>query len=245
MATVTVEEITRVTGLLQRAYPYILARKRQEGVLDEPPLDTLIRAILSQHTTDRNRDLAYHALRERYHTWDAVADAPLEELHDVIHASNHAYTKAGRMQQLLQRLRAEQGATTLDFLRDWPTDAVRAYLRQFPGVGEKSTAIVCLFALHRPVMPVDTHVYRVTQRLGWIGATVSAERAHALLAALLPPALVFPLHLGLWEHGRVTCRPLPHCAHCAIYADCRYSAKTAPPPAVDAAIAFTATAQAA
>ncbi len=237
---VTPEEIRAVTALLRRAYPYIESRKRAEGVLDEPPLDSLVRAILSQNTNDRNRDRAFAALRARFPDWNAVPEAPVDAVAEAIRATNYAFTKAQRIQAILTTLRAEHGTATLEFLRTWPTERTLAYLRGFPGVGKKSAAVVCLFALRRPVMPVDTHVHRVTRRLGWIGLKTSAERAHDLLQQLLPPALIFPLHMGLWEHGRVTCRPVPHCAQCAVYAYCIYAAKTSPEPFVDDAIAQTA-----
>ncbi len=234
------EEIRRVAALLARAYPYIAARKASEGVFADAPLDSLVRAILSQNTTDVNRDRAFTALRRRFPTWEAVADAPLEAVIEAIRETNYAPTKAARIQDILRQLRAEHGAITLDFLRDWPTARVMAYLTAFPGVGVKSASIVSLFALKRPVMPVDTHVYRVTQRLGWVDTKVSVERAHAVLAHLMPVDLILPLHMAMWEHGRVTCRPTPRCGQCAIYADCRYSAKTAPEPPVEEAIAKTA-----
>ncbi|HOF88422.1 MAG TPA: endonuclease III [Armatimonadota bacterium] len=237
---VTHAEIHQVAGLLARAYPYIEARKRAEGVFADPPLDSLVRAILSQHTSDSNRDRAFAALRARFRDWNTVADAPVQEVAAALYPVNFAATKAARLQEILRRLRDEQGGPTLDFLRDWPTERIREYLTDFNGVGPKSAAIVCLFALGRPVVPVDTHVYRVTRRLGWIGPRVSAERAHAVLGAVIPPSLVLPLHMGLWEHGRVTCRPRPRCAQCAVYRCCTYEKKTAPEPPVETAIAITA-----
>lgn len=236
---VTEEEIACVADRLARAYPYIRAQKQREGVLDEPPLHSLIRGILSQHTTDRNRDTAFAALRSRYPDWRQVTAVPPDELAVTIRATNHAYTKAQRIQDILLRIPQERGAPTLDFLRSWPTEKILDYLHAFPGVGNKTAAIVCLFALGRPVMPVDTHVFRVTQRLGWLPAKVTLERAHRILQALVPAPLVFPFHLSCWEHGHTTCRPTPRCAQCAIYEYCLYQEKTAPPPDVQAAIAIT------
>ncbi|HEY3418737.1 MAG TPA: endonuclease III [Armatimonadota bacterium] len=239
MQNPTQEEIQHIAALLARAYPYIRHRKEGEGVLAEAPLASLMRTILSQNTTDRNRDVAFAALRAHYPEWEAVMEAPTEELAEVIHVTNYAYTKAGRMQNILRTLREERGEISLDFIKEWPTERILAYLKSFPGVGEKSAAIVALFSLGRPVIPVDTHVYRVTQRLGWVGEKTSPERAHAVLQALVPADLILPLHMGLWEHGRVTCRPAPRCALCAIYAFCIFPAKTAPAPPVAQAIAMT------
>lgn len=233
------DEISVVAERLQIAYPYIEQHKEAEGVLTDSPLDSLVRAILSQNTNDRNRDRAFLALKEHFESWDTVAAAPVTELAEVIHSVNYSFTKASRIQEILHRIYAEHGAYTLDFLRDWPTDRVLKYLVSFPGVGMKSAAIVCLFALKRPVIPVDTHVHRVTQRLGWVPEKADTERAHTILQQLIPPALIFPLHIGLWEHGRLTCRPEPRCAQCAIYEYCCYSEKTAPRPPLELAISIT------
>jgi endonuclease-3 len=239
MESPTVAEVRAVADRLARAYPYIHRRKAAEGVFDDQPLDSLVRAVLSQNTNDRNRDVAFHTLRARFSDWSAVAAAPQDAVAEAIRASNYAITKAGRLQAILREIANEHGAYTLDFLRAWPTERVLAYLRHFPGVGAKSAAIVSLFTLGRPVVPVDTHVYRVTQRLGWIGA-VTPERAHAVLQALIPSDLVLPLHMGLWEHGRLVCRPTPRCAQCPIYACCVFPTKTAPEPPVEATIAYHA-----
>jgi len=232
----TMADIQWVAERLAEAYPYIFAQKRREGVLDDAPLDSLLRAMLSQNTTDVNRDRAFSALRRRFPTWEAAAVAPVEEIAAAIRETNYAPTKARRMQAILQQLRAEHGMPTLDFLRDWPTPRILEYLTALPGVGAKSAAIVCLFALGRPVMPVDTHVLRVSERLGWIPPRTNAERAHRLLQQLIPAALIFPLHIGMWEHGHTTCRPTPRCAQCVIYAGCVYPQKTAPMPAVAEAL---------
>lgn len=239
--TLSPHEILRVAERLALAYPYVAARKKAEGVLDDPPLDSLMRAVLSQDSTDLSRDRAFAALKANYPDWDAVAEAPTEEVLAAIRVTNHAPTKAQRIHDLLSALRNAHGTPlSLDFLRDWPTEEIMAYLQQFKGVGVKSAAVVCLFSLRRPVMVVDRHVHRVTQRLGWIEPTTTPERAHTILQALIPPSLVFPLHVGLWEHGRVTCRPVPKCGQCAIYAFCIFLAKTAPEPPLAQAIAITA-----
>ena len=233
---VSLEEIDAVAGRLARAYPEIRRQKQREGVLDEAPLDSLLRTILSQNTTDVNRDRAFAALRQRFPTWDAAADASVEAFAAAIRETNYARTKAARMQHILRQLRAEQGTPTLDFLRDWPTPRVLDYLQHFPGVGAKSAAIVCLFALGRPVIPVDTHVFRVSSRLGWIPARTAVARAHRLLQALVPPPLIMPLHLGMWAHGHYTCRPHPRCVACVIYEFCVFPEKSAPMPAVEEAL---------
>jgi endonuclease-3 len=215
--------VRAVAGRLGQAYHVDKSEMRADD-----PLRGLVRTILSQNTNDRNRDAALAALDARYPAWEAVISAPRAELAEAIRASNHAYTKAERIQEILRGLAAEHGRPTLDVLREWPTERAHDYLVGMRGVGRKSAAIVLMFSLGRPVLPVDTHVHRVTQRLGWIGPKVGKEEAHDVLQALVPPDLVYPIHVGMWEHGRVTCRPVPHCARCPIFDFCIFPQKTAP-----------------
>jgi endonuclease III len=220
---VTEAEVREVCARLSRVY-----HPDKRDLLADDPLRSLVRTILSQNTNDRNRDAALAELERRFPTWEAVAAAPVAAIAEAIHASNHAYTKAARIQEILRELIAAHGRPTLEFLRDWPTDRIHAFLTAMHGVGRKSAACVLMFSLKRPVLPVDTHVHRVSERLGWIPPNATSETAHDLLQALVPPELVFPLHVGMWEHGRVTCRPVPICARCPIYDFCIYPHKTAP-----------------
>ncbi len=225
-APVSEAVIREVDAALRRAY---LVDKTE--LLADSPLDSLIRTILSQNTNDRNRDVAFRRLKTEFAHWDAVADAPHEVVTDAIRTSNHAPTKAGRIQAILHDLHDRLGGPpTLDELRAMPTDAVNEYLLAMQGVGKKTAACVLMFSLGRHVMPVDTHIHRVAQRLGWIGPKVGKEAAHDLLNALVPEALRAELHINVWEHGRVVCRPTPKCAMCVIHRYCRYEPKTAPEP---------------
>jgi len=236
---VTPEEIARVAELLSRAYPYIRQQKAAEGVFADSPLESLVRAVLSQNTNDVSRDRAFVSLRRHFPSWRQIAEAPEQEVAKAI-PTNFNNTKARRIQEILHILHGEYGDYTLDFLRDWPTDRIVKFLTDLPGVGRKSAAIVSLFTLDRPVVPVDRHVLRVAQRLGWLPENVTTDRAHDLLQRLIPEELILPLHMGMWAHGHETCRPTPICAQCAIYRCCLYPAKTAPEPPVEKAIAITA-----
>ncbi len=181
------------------------------------PLDELINTILSQNTNDRNRDLAYARLRERFPTWEAVRDAPLAAVTDLIRPAGLSTTKAPRIQEALRRITAERGALNLDFLRQMPVDEARRWLTGLKGVGPKTAAIVLLFTLGMPAFPVDTHIHRVTRRLGLIPPRTSREKAHELLEALVPPRIYRAFHLNLIEHGRHTCRARrPQCESCAL-----------------------------
>ena len=169
------------------------------------PLDLLIGTILSQNTTDRNSDAAFDRLRQVLPDWNAAAEAPLWKIAGAIRPAGLHRRKAAHIRAILRRLRQERGRADLDFLRRWPTDRVKEYLRALPGVGPKTAACVLLFSLKRPVLPVDTHVHRVSRRLGLIGPRVSAEKAHDLLAGRVPPEKVYALHVLLIHHGRRIC----------------------------------------
>ena len=190
------------------------------------PVAELVNTILSQNTNDHNRDLAFVALRDRYPTWEAVREASLDELIAVIRPAGLAPTKAPRIQGALRRITAVRGEISLDFLQELPLEAARTWLIDIKGVGPKTAAIVLLFALGRPAFPVDTHVQRVSQRLGLIPAHTSRKKAHLLLEELVPPQLYYQLHLELIEHGRAICKARqPRCARCPLYEYCVYGEK--------------------
>jgi len=169
------------------------------------PVSTLISTILSQNTNDVNRDRAFDRLQERFPTWQAVLDAPLDALVDAVRPAGLAPTKAPRIQEALRRIVAEQGTISLDFLDQMGLEEARAWLLGIPGVGPKTAAIVLLFSLGKPAFPVDTHVHRVSQRLGLIPQGTSREKAHQLLERLVPPDIYYPFHLNLITHGRTIC----------------------------------------
>jgi len=189
------------------------------------PIATLVSTILSQNTNDVNRDRAFERLRERFPTWEAVRDAPLEELVEVIRPAGLAPTKAPRIQGALHRVAAERGEISLDFLAEMDLGEAREWLLNIPGVGPKTAAIVLLFALGRPAFPVDTHVHRVTRRLGLIPEKTTREKAHVLLEALVPPEIYYSFHLNLIAHGRSVCHARgPECVRCILQDHCaRYA----------------------
>ena len=187
------------------------------------PVAVLVSTILSQNTNDRNRDRAYERLRERFPTWEAVRDAPMEALIAAIRPAGLAPTKAPRIQETLRRIWAERGEFSLDFLADMPLETARAWLLSIPGIGPKTAAIVLLFAFGRPAFPVDTHIHRVCRRLGLIPARATREQAHTLLEDLIPPDLYYPLHLNLIALGRDVCHPRnPECGRCVLRDECDF-----------------------
>lgn len=188
-----------------------------------PPLDELISTILSQNTNDRNRDRAFEALRARFPNWEAVRDAPVEEVMEAIRPAGLANQKAPRLQQVLRAITQQRGTLDLNFLAEMPLEEARRWLMQFKGVGPKTAAIVLLFSLGRPAFPVDTHIYRVTGRIGLRPSKMSVEEAHSFLEALFPPETYYAAHLNLIRLGREVCQARrPQCERCPIRPWCEY-----------------------
>lgn len=189
------------------------------------PVATLVNTILSQNTNDVNRDVAFERLRERFPAWEAVRDAAEADVTDAIRPAGLGPTKAPRIQGALRAITEREGEITLDFLRDMSTEDARRWLTDLPGVGPKTAAIVLLFALGKPAFPVDTHVHRVSRRLGLIPQKTSREKAHRLLETLVPPEIYYPFHLNLIEHGRAICHARnPACERCLLQDRCAHYA---------------------
>ena len=183
----------------------------------------MVATILSQNTNDANRDLAYTRLRARFNTWEAVRDAGTDDIIEAIRPAGLANQKGPRIQQALQRITAERGALNIDFLAALPVDEARAWLTSINGIGPKTAAIVLLFCYDRPAFPVDTHVHRVTGRLGLRPDALSADDTHTLMEALCPPGAEGPFHLNLIRHGREVCAARrPMCEACVLRKECAF-----------------------
>ena len=187
------------------------------------PVSEVVSTIISQNTSDVNRDRAFDRLRARYPTWEAVRDAPVEAVREAIRPAGLAQLKAPRMQEALRFITRQRGGLNLDFLKELPVEEAKAWLTQIKGIGPKTAAIVLLFSLDMPAFPVDTHVHRLSGRLGLIGPKVTAEQAHAILEDLLPAELYFPFHLNVIRHGREICHARnPECHICPLQTMCDY-----------------------
>jgi len=185
------------------------------------PLSELVRAILSQNTSDVNSGRAFHSLVDSLGSWEAVAGASAEDIAAAIKTGGLNRIKAGRIKTILEDILKSRGTLELEFLRDLPIPEAKAWLRSLPGVGPKTVGCVLLFALGRPVLPVDTHVYRVSRRLGLIDSTVSPEQAHELLEGIVPPQDVYQFHVNMLAHGRRICRARrPQCPACVLSNGC-------------------------
>ena len=181
------------------------------------PLDELVHCILSQNTSDTNSFRAFDQLKRRYPTMQQVLEAPLPDLIETIKSGGLAETKAPRIQNILRSLLEERGQLSLNFLYEMSDTDARAWLRSLPGVGPKTAGIVLCFAMGRPVLPVDTHVFRVSWRLGLIDKKIGESRAHDALQAQILPEQTFRFHVALIVHGRQVCKALtPLCTLCPL-----------------------------
>jgi endonuclease III len=205
--------LRRIVDRLRREYGRPILRPHGA------PIDELILTVLSQNTNDRNRDVAYGRLRERFSSWDDVRDAPVAEIEDAIRPGGLAPTKAVRIKQILEAI----GDDDLGWLADVSLEEARDYLCELPGVGRKTAACVLLFALGRPDVPVDTHVYRVGSRLGLWREKASFDEAHDELLRLAGTdgQEAYEVHVLLIRHGRRTCTARsPACPDCPLRRMC-------------------------
>lgn len=187
------------------------------------PLDELVSTILSQNTNDQNRDRAFNSLKARFASWEAVRLADAVEVIDAIRTAGLANQKGPRIQNVLNQIHAEHGSLDLSFLKEVPPEDARKWLLKFNGVGPKTAAIVLQFSLGHSAFPVDTHIYRVTGRLGLRPDKMNVENAHVFLEAAFPQDAYYAVHLNLIRLGREICHPhKPDCAHCPLLEICPF-----------------------
>jgi endonuclease-3 len=186
------------------------------------PAEELVYTILSQHTSDLNSERAFKSLIATFETLDAVADASVDSIEEAIRRGGLAKQKAPRIKNVLCQIRDEIGSFDLSFLAEMPLDEAKAWLKRLNGIGPKTAAIILCFSLGMPAMPVDTHIFRVSRRLGLIGPKVNADKAHDILEPLVAPEDVFAFHMYLIQHGRQVCKAQrPLCDECALAWGCR------------------------
>jgi endonuclease III len=220
-----------VQGRASYHHPGMADRRRVRTILDRlrreygrpvlrphrAPVDELMLTVLSQNTNDRNRDVAYARLRERFSSWAEVGAAPVEEVEDAIRPGGLAPTKAVRIKQILDALDEDD----LAWMEDAPLGEARDYLCELPGVGRKTAACVLLFAYGQRDVPVDTHVSRVGTRLGLFRPKAPFEEMHDEMLAFTPRGQELELHVNLLRHGRRTCHARgPQCDECALLRMC-------------------------
>lgn len=188
-----------------------------------PPIDELVMTILSQHTNDVNMYRAFESLKGAYSSWEEVLTAPQDELAVTIRSSGMYNLKAKRIQATLREIQERVGKLDLSLIETMKIPEAKEWLTSLHGVGPKTAAIVLLFSFGLPVLPVDTHVWRVTKRLGIIDMKVSREKAHDLLEQIMPGDCIPSLNKNLVRHGREICRAQnPKCDNCFLSHLCDY-----------------------
>lgn len=213
-------KMATVLKLLNKAYG------RPKLFKASDPVDELVRTVLSQNTNDRNSLGAFAVLKKRFSTWDALIKADTRSIARLIKHAGLANIKATRIKEILLEIKRREGRISLARLKNADVDEGLRYLRSLKGVGPKTAACVLLFSFHKPVMPVDTHIFRVTKRMGIISPKTGIEEAHTILTSMAPKDLIYGLHLGIIEHGRRTCKAQnPRCGFCALYNLCRFRDK--------------------
>lgn len=213
--------IERVIELLEQEHGALRRQPHDE------PVDVLIRTILSQNTSDTNSDRAFDSLKAGFDGWEGVASAPVEFIARAIQSGGLFRIKAARIKQILEQIEEEQGRISLESLGSMSAAEAESYLMSLPGVGYKTARCVLLFSLGRASLPVDTHILRVSKRLGLIDSRASMDRAHALLEEQVPASKVYGFHVHMIEHGRKTCRARrPLCNRCVLRVACPGSSLT-------------------
>ncbi len=191
-----------------------------------PAIDELVSTILSQNTNDVNRDVAFDALVEKFPTWEQVRDADEEAVKDAIRPAGLANQKGPRIQNVLRQITEMRGELDLSFLKEYSQQEATDWLTQFKGVGPKTAAIVLQFSLDLPAFPVDTHVHRITGRLGLRPEKMSADKTHRHMEDLLPEDTYYAAHLNLIRLGREICTARkPKCPECPLTDLCDYFAE--------------------
>jgi len=213
-------KIRRLAKLLKKAYGVPPPRRT-------PAVDELIRTILSQNTSDKNSVPAFWALKRRFGRWERVLKTPKASISAVIKHAGLANIKSARIVGVLRQIKEREGRISLARIKDMSAEDGLGYLKLLEGVGPKTAACVLLFSFGKPVMPVDTHIFRVTKRLGLIGPGLNIEEAHKVLTSMIPKDLIYELHLGIISHGRETCRASsPKCGSCVLYRVCAFKMKS-------------------
>lgn len=202
----------RIIQLLEKEYGIPKRSEKQED-----PLEELVRTILSQNTNDTNRDRALKSLNENFASWEDVANADHDAVAQAIRIGGLAEQKAKRIQSALRWTYDKFGEYSLRALKNLPANEVYEMLRKLDGVGPKTAAIVMLFSLGKPYFPVDTHIHRVTTRLGLLPDKTDAQKAHEILAELVRKDKYYSAHLNLITHGRRVCSARkPACGKCVL-----------------------------
>jgi endonuclease III len=187
----------------------------------------LVLTVLSQNTNDTNRDRAFKNLKQKFPKWQYLLKARSGEIEKAIRVGGLSKQKAARIKDILSRIKGERGNLDLSFLCRMPMQDAQKYLLGFKGIGEKTAAVVLLFGCGMPAFPVDTHIFRVSKRLGLIPQKANEKKAHQVMAALVAHDACYELHLNMIELGKKICKARkPECPICPLKSRCPYYAHT-------------------
>jgi endonuclease-3 len=215
---------------IEEEKPFYYIVQNLENTFGEPhlkkksdPLAMLINIILSQATSDANSERTFENLKKHFRSWENVLAADESEIADVIRLGGLANQKSKVIKDLLVQIKEKHGSLSLEFLDEMTDSAARDYLSQFRGIGPKTAACTLLFALHKEVFPLDTHIFRVLKRMGILPEKITDAKAHKLLDELVPRGKFYSLHVNLIRLGRSVCRPRePLCERCPLIEYCDY-----------------------
>lgn len=216
-----IEDIICALDLLEGSLGY--EKRPAEEFKQVEPMDGLMLILLSQNTNDRNRDIAFAKLKKLYPRWEEVAKRSAEEIEPIIRLAGLGKTKSQRMIEILSIIQERLGGYSIDPLLEWNPEEVREFLGSLPGIGPKTVACVMVFDLDMPAFPVDTHVHRISHKLGWVPRKYGAIKAQEYLEGVLPPDRFRGAHLNVIEHGRQVCHARkPKCESCCVRALCKW-----------------------
>ncbi|MCU1289868.1 MAG: putative EndoIII-related endonuclease [Acidobacteria bacterium] len=226
------EKLREIAAAINEEKPFVYIVQNLENTFGEPklrpksdPLSMLINIILSQATSDVNSERTFGNLKKRFGNWRNVSEADESEIADEIRLGGLANQKAGVIKDLLRQIKETRKTLSLDFVEQMPDEAARDYLQSFRGIGPKTVACTLLFACHKEVFPLDTHIFRVLKRMGVLPAKITDAKAHKLLDELVPKGKFYSLHVNLIRLGREICRPRePLCEQCPLIEYCDYGA---------------------
>jgi len=211
--------ITKIHSTLESMYPGTYS-----GLLEPNrgnPVDVLVATILSQATNDTLSGRAFDALKAAYPRWDEVLSADPAEVEKHLAVGGLQREKTKKIRDALTKIKEDFGEITLESLSSMTPLEAFSYLTSLPGVGPKTAACVIGFGLCKPAFPVDTHVLRISKRLGLVSPKATAEKAQAILSEAVPLHLQMPLHVLMIRHGRETCHSRkPRCESCPLRGDC-------------------------
>lgn len=212
-------KIRKILALLRKAYG------RPPALRKSDPIDELIRTVLSQNTSDVNSLKAFAVLKRNFRSWDDILSTDTRKVAAMIKHAGLANIKAKRIKEVLAEIKRREDALKLSSIKNLSVEDSLIYLMSLKGVGPKTAACVLLFSFAKPIMPVDTHIFRVTKRLGLID-DMGIKEAHEALSKIVPRDLIYDFHLGIIEHGRKTCKaPYPRCGVCLLYKMCNFKKK--------------------